>query len=254
MSIGTNGAVFKTICGVLALGVCTFAHAVPWVQYADIASDSFCDVVNAANLELVVLEETGELVGVSGTDVVFLDTFVDEAGSVFYQDRPAGVIVFAEDGDGFRTLWWITLFDDVANVNEFTGEPTPTGLFPDDFVDVPCDACPFWDRPAECVDSDSDGVEDVFDLCGFTPFDEAADDDGCSCSQLDDDLDGVDNCIDFCPGTPLDLIADADGCAIQGPPAGEIVISICGSVNTMVLAVMLCGLVGLRLRLCQRYS
>ena len=138
-------------------------------------------------------------------------------------------------------------------MNQFTGAPTPTGLFPDDFVAVPCDACPFWDIPAECIDSDSDGVADAFDLCAFTPFDEAADGDGCSCSEFDDDLDGVDNCIDLCPETPLDLIAAADGCATQMPPGGEIVISICGSVNTMVLAMMLCGLVGLRLRLCQRY-
>lgn len=206
----SSGAV---ICIWLAIGLSTPAQAAPWVLYADTASDSLCDVVNAANLELVVLEATGELVGVTRTDVVFLDTFVDDDGFVFFQGLPAGFIEFAEDGDGFRTLWWLTLLGDVANVNEFTGEPTPTGLLPVDFFDVPCDACPFWDEPAECLDSDLDGVEDLFDLCPFTPLDEIADIDGCSCSQLDSDLDGIDDCFDLCPFTPLDEIPDIDGCS-----------------------------------------
>lgn len=206
----SSGAV---ICVWLAVGLSTSAQAAPWVLYADVASDSLCDVVNAANLELVVLEATGELVGITRTDVIFLDTFVDEDGFVFFQGLPAGFIEFAEDGDGFRTLWWLTLLGDVADVNEFTGEPTLTGLLPADFVDVPCDACPFWDEPAECLDSDLDGVEDLFDLCPFTPLDEIADIDGCSCSQLDSDLDGIDDCFDLCPFTPLDELPDIFGCS-----------------------------------------
>lgn len=213
MSIREHTTVIATVCGLFVAVLCTSGHAAPWVPYADTVSDSVCDVVNAANLELVVLEASGEFVGITGTDVVFLDTFVDEDGTVFYEGQLAGFIDFAEDGDGFRTLWWFTLLGDVANVNEFTGEPTPTGLVPEDFVDVPCDACPLWDEPAECLDTDLDGVEDAFDFCPLTPFDELADVDGCSCSQIDGDGDGVDACDDVCPDTPLTELADFFGCS-----------------------------------------
>ena len=203
MLIGRNGVIPHLTWFAVLLGSTGSALAVPWIQYADSISDSVCEVVNAANLEFVVLEDTGELVGITGIDTLFVDTFVDEDGFVFYLGDLAGSIEFAEDGEGFRTLWWLTLFGDVANVNEFTGEPTSTGLMPLDFVDVPCDACPFWDEPAECVDSDFDGVVDFYDLCPFTPLNELADRDGCSCSQLDLDGDGVNACDDLCPDTPL---------------------------------------------------
>jgi len=263
----------------LASGAFMPARALPWIQFADSESNSLCDVVNAANLELVVLE-TGELTGITGPDAIFIDTFVDDEGFVFFQEFPAGFIEFAEDADGFRTLWWFTDFGDLVNVNEFTGEPTPTSIFPDEFADVPCNACPFWDEPAECEDSDGDGVEDIFDLCPFTPFDdiadidgcscsqidadadgviacddfcpdtpldEFADDFGCSCSQLDDDLDGVDNCFDLCFDTPADALVDIDGCAIRLRPAVQI--SFCGSFGAMIIGAMFFGLAGFRSRL-----
>ncbi len=215
MAIGTKRSVVIAVCGAITAGFCADARGVPWELYADTASDSVCDVVNAANLELVVLYPTGELVGITGVDSVFLDTYVDQDNFVYYQGDVVGFIEFAEDGDGYRTLWWFTVYDDVANVNEFTGEPTPTGLQPFDFFDVPCDACPYWDVPEECTDTDLDGVEDAFDLCPHTALSEIADIDGCSCDQLDDDWDGVDNCYDLCPNTPADLIAGSDGCACE---------------------------------------
>jgi len=208
-----NSSKASVLAGLFVLGLCVDALALPWIQFADAESSSVCEVVNAANLELVVLASTGELAGVSGTDVVFADTFVDADGLVFYFGDPAGYIEFAVDADGFRTLWWFTDFNDVANVNEFTGEPTSTGLLPIDFGDVPCDACPFWDVPAECFDSDDDGVEDAFDLCPDTPLDLVADEDGCACEELDGDLDGINACFDLCADTPLDEIPDIDGCS-----------------------------------------
>ncbi len=197
------------------LGVSSAAQAAPWLLYVDEGSPSVCDVVNAANIELVVLSDTGQLAGITGTDVIFLDTFVDGDGLVWFLDDPAGTIEFVEDGDGFRTLWWLTSQGDVVNVNEFTGEPGSTGLFPEEFFDVPCEACPQWDVPEECVDEDDDGVADALDLCPDTLFDEVADGVGCSCGQLDSDLDGVDDCIDLCPETPLSFLAEADGCACE---------------------------------------
>ncbi|MGD2110570.1 MAG: hypothetical protein PVI86_14415 [Phycisphaerae bacterium] len=206
----------KKACGAvlcaLTLQVAASAQTLPWLQFEDPVSGSICDVVNAANLELVVLDPTGELAGVTGTDVIFLDTFVDNTGNVFFQGIPAGFIDFAADGDGFATLWLFTPFGDLADIDEFTGQLAATNLFPTDFIDVPCDACPFWDEPDECQDSDVDGVVDAFDICPLTPLDELPDVDGCSCSQLDDDLDGVDNCFDLCPDTPLIVLVDVDGC------------------------------------------
>ena len=215
MLSGTGRHALGAIIGVTALGLGGVAQALPWVQYVDPVNGSVCDVVNAANMELVVLDEFGTLAGITGTDVEFLDTFVDGDGSVFFQGVPAGYVDFAVDGDGFSTLWLFTPFGDVGNVDLFTGAILPTGLLPVDFFDVPCDACPFWDEPDECLDSDFDGIEDAFDLCPFTLFGEIVNDFGCSCSDLDDDLDGVDNCIDLCPNTPFDLIAEADGCACE---------------------------------------
>ena len=242
------GTLCSVLIGTVVLGCATTARAVPWVLFVDAESASICDVVNAANAELVVLDTTGELVIVSGIDPEPLfDTFVDDEGLVFFGGLPAGFIEFAEDGDGFRTLWWFVSVDDVANVNEFTGEPTATGALAFDFTDVPCDACEFWDDPADCADTDLDGVDDRFDDCLLTPLNEAADALGCSCSQLDDDADDVDNCFDLCPGTSLLDAVDIDGCAIViivEPPGSTTVIA-CGSFGAMILPVLLCGLVGL---------
>ena len=195
--------------------VAATASAAPWVLYVDADSASSCDLINAANVELVTLSATGELAGVTGTDVIFADTFVDGDGFVFYRGEPAGAIEFAVDAEGFRTLWWLTSLGDLVNVNLFTGEPTGTGVFPDEYADVPCDACPFWDVPSECLDSDGDGVVDIDDLCDFTPANEEADTLGCSCSQLDTDQDGVDDCVDLCPDTSPSYAADLDGCACE---------------------------------------
>ena len=189
-------------------------QAVPWDIFEDPASSSVCDTVNAGNAELVVLSDTGELVYITHTDLILTATFVDADGFVFFDMLPVGVIDFAEDGDGFRTLWWTALDGTVIELDELTLEPVTTDLFPTDFHDVPCDACELWDDPTDCVgDQDGDGIIDVVDACPDTPLDEPADVFGCSCSQLDDDDDGVDNCFDDCPDTPLGELADDGGCA-----------------------------------------
>ena len=80
------------------------AQFIPWDTFIDDASDSICDVVNAGNAQLVVLNTTRQFVIVTGSDVTLVDTFVDTNGLVFFEGEPAGVIGFALDGDGFRTL------------------------------------------------------------------------------------------------------------------------------------------------------
>jgi hypothetical protein len=206
---------------VILLGLLCAAPArgqvVPWVVFEDTQSASTCDLINAANAELVLLSATAELVIVTGVDLILTDTFVDLDGFVYYAGFPAGVISFAEDADGFRTLWWTSSTGRVVDVDPFTGEPSETAWFPSAYSNVPCDACDYWDDPADCgdvlFDTDEDGVPNGIDLCPNTPFDEFADADGCSCSQLDSDLDGVDDCYDLCASTPLSEIADFDGCS-----------------------------------------
>jgi hypothetical protein len=68
-----------------------------------------------------------------------------------------------------------------------------------------------FDSPG--ADSDGDGVPNGADACPETPAGEAADDDGCSCSQLDEDRDRVNDCDDRCPRTPLHTPVDANGCS-----------------------------------------
>ena len=198
----------------VGMGSNRLANAVPWDIFDDPNSASTCDAVNASNVELVVLSDTGQLVIITGTDLVLTATFVDADGFVFFGGLPVGVIDFAEDGDGLRTLWWTSLNGTVVEVDLFTGEPSTTDLLPSDFHGVPCDACELWDDPADCVgDQDGDGIIDVVDACPDTPPDEPVDIDGCSCSQTDTDADGVDDCVDDCPDTPPDEPVDEDGCA-----------------------------------------
>jgi hypothetical protein len=123
----------------------------PWQLLLDSASSSSCDVINADNAQLVLLTATSQLSIVTQTDVTLQDTQVDADGFVTFEGQPAGAIGFATDGDGLRTVWWMSLTGTVVNVNGFTGEPTQTNKSPSDFFDVACDACQFWDDPTVCA-------------------------------------------------------------------------------------------------------
>jgi hypothetical protein len=123
----------------------------PWQLLLDSASSSSCDVINAANAQLVLLTATSQLSIVTQTDVTLQDTQVDADGFVTFEGNAAGAIGFATDGDGKRTVWWMSLTGTVVNVNGFTGQPTETNRSPADFSNVACDACPFWDDPTVCA-------------------------------------------------------------------------------------------------------
>ena len=175
MKLSRAGIVLRVL--LVSLGICAapvLAQEIPWDLFEDLESASVCDVINAENVELVVLHDTGQLVLVTGPDVVLVDTFVDEDGNVFFGPDPAGFIDFDLDGDGLRSLWWLSLTGNVVSVDGFTGEPTPTNLFPFDFFDVPCDACNFWDDPAVCAVLVDPNVSDepgppllTFNFCGL---------------------------------------------------------------------------------------
>ena len=137
-------------CLVVLIVGCTAAWAAGqtvWDVFSDGLSDSACGVVNTARSELVVLTNTAQLLIVSRTDTLLEDTFVDADGFVVFEGADAGVIEFAEDGDGFRTLFWLTLDGRVVELDPFTAQPSAGDLFPEEFQDVPCDACAFVDFP-----------------------------------------------------------------------------------------------------------
>jgi len=145
----TTATAFAAILAVAPTGA--VAQTKPWELFLDSASNAACDVINANNAQLVLLTGTGQLSIVTGTDVTLQDTLVDADGFVTFEGQPAGAIGFATDGDGKRTVWWMSLTGTVVNVNGFTGEPTQTDKLPSDFVDVACDACPFWDDASVCA-------------------------------------------------------------------------------------------------------
>jgi len=131
---------------------------------------SRCDLINAANADLVVLSDTAELMLVSTQDTILEDTFVDEDNNVFIGDQPVGFIDFATDGDGFRTLWWLAPSGFVVWIDTLTLEATESEWLPTDFVDVPCNACDgFWDNAADCPPPDPGPTPDrgpIFRICG----------------------------------------------------------------------------------------
>ena len=157
----------RWVTAILLLAAPSFAQDVPWDAFTDNLSLSFCDVINASNAELVVLTDTAQLVIITGTDTILVDSFVDENNDVFIGDEPAGFIAYAEDGDGFRTLWWQSLTGRVVNVDGFSGVPSETDLFPIDFTNVPCDACDFWDDPSACAAPPDPAPPIVFNFCGL---------------------------------------------------------------------------------------
>jgi len=227
----------------------TLAQNVPW----DFFPDSPCDVVNAGNLEFVVLTQTGELVVVTEEDYSLgVDAFVNLDGVYFFAGIPFGQILSAYDGNGFLTVWLLAPDGTVLELDPDTGGPIFTDLIPDDFLGVPCDAFALWD------DDDFDGVLDEFDAC---PLDFGDYSFGCPCEVFDDDEDAVNNCFDSCPNTPIAEFVDNDGCEIivvvQPPPVTVIqpppVTFVCGNFSTLTLAMTFGALVTLRLAR-RRYS
>jgi hypothetical protein len=150
-----------------------------WDVFHDALSESSCGIVNTVNSELVVRTDTAQLMLVTRTDLTLLDTFVDAESFVFFEGERVGVIDFADDGDGFRTLWWLTFDGQIMELDPLTAEPFAGDLIPEDFTDVPCDACAFVDNPpaSVCFDDVPEvpiDIGPIIDLCGTGLFGNAA--------------------------------------------------------------------------------
>lgn len=254
--VRSAGLAFAFFCSVVSV---VDAQGVdPWIVYLDDESTSACAVVNTVDAQLVVLADTNELAIVSGSDVILGDTLVTD-GFVTFAGDPAGRIVFAEDGDGLRSLWWLDLTGHVVGVDGFTLEPFSTDSFPDEYSDVPCDPAPLWDG---CLSDDecADGNECTLDLCvngectqavldgtACSDGDPCTIDDECvvgecagiptfACCQSDDDCDDDNDCsIDNCT-LGICIHASRDGGCDDGSEcttADECVSGVC--VGTVIL-------------------
>jgi len=161
--------IVATVAVMLVCAPPTFGLNVPWDTFEDAESTSVCDLVNADNVELVVMHDTGELVIVTGSDVALAGSLVDLQGDVFIDGQPVGFITFAEDGDDFRTLWWVSLTGRAVHVDGLTGAVSESDRSPIDFTDVPCSACEFWDDQSICAPSDpvADGTKLILNFCGL---------------------------------------------------------------------------------------
>jgi len=160
-----NASRLVSLAAVLAIAGSASAQ-VPWSTF--IGTD--CDLINAANAELVVLD-TGQLMIVSGPDIPLSGIFVNDTSDIFLDDGvdllPVGFISLELDGDGNESLWWVSLTGNVVDVDGFTGEPTETDLIPVDFNFAFCDACDFWDDTSVCgaiINDPPSGV--TVQLCG----------------------------------------------------------------------------------------
>ncbi|MHC5109143.1 MAG: hypothetical protein ACYTHJ_04600 [Planctomycetota bacterium] len=141
----------------------------PWVTFSDLDSTSICDVINAEDAELVLLESTGELVIITGEDEVLEGTFVNLDNDVFFDGVPTGFLTFDTDAEGFRTLWWVSSEGRVINTGGPGGIPVEIDAFPSDFENVPCDACDFWDDADLCasLNQNPEFPQLNLDFCGL---------------------------------------------------------------------------------------
>lgn len=150
----------------LGISTHTTAQIPPWEIRTDPQTLTDCAVINAENVELIVLEDTGELVivsedGLDVVDTVILDTQVDAIGNVFFLDAQVGQIAFAEDATGRTTMWWLdTLSDRVYQYDTVLELPILGNLAPFDVVGLDCDPCPVWDFPEDCGVLIDDGHTD----------------------------------------------------------------------------------------------
>jgi hypothetical protein len=157
-----SSAVFALACGGPALG-----QAPPWAEFQDQITGRSCGIINAANLEIVALRSSGQMmaVGQNGDDIqdfflpgVFVDlNSTDQAGGfpVFADGEFAGIVSFEDDAQRASRVWWgfaDTIEDPLflASYDVNTDVINRTNDTPADFVGAPCDACELWDNPADC--------------------------------------------------------------------------------------------------------
>jgi len=150
------------------------AQTAPWQVFEDGETSTKCSLINADNLELIVLDATGQLVITSSlsndlTDTTLVDSLVDVNGNVYIGGAPAGAIRFAEDANGTIGLWWVSsLTDHVVRFDTVNNMPFETDGFAGDGVGDVCDPCTVWDDQSICTTPDDGGTVPIITInfCG----------------------------------------------------------------------------------------
>ncbi len=144
---------FTALTAVLLMCSPVFAQfGEDWALFIDPETDEECGIVNTAQLELTVIERTGEFVIINGRDTVLDRLFVDTDNTVYYNGFRSGSVVFADDADGYPTVFWVTDRDTVVEVDEESGEPLDSGLLPEEIGNTGCDPCDLVDDRSLCDD------------------------------------------------------------------------------------------------------
>ncbi len=250
--------------GFSAIGGSNVAAQTPFFRLFsdDPSSPSLCDVVNLARAGAGVIDATGELQLLDGAVIPFSE--VDANGFVSVDRAPAGIIGFADDGDGLRTLWWLWFDGSVVDLDPQFGQPRGTLQLPSDFRRVACSACDIiddleicgcGDRP-DCCNEDRDCNDDnecTTDVCESFEcvyrIREAVCDDGDACTENDTCVDGR------CAGVAIEgCVVQPDGPATDGSTAGgggfvpRLAFPICGSGATLAFWLTVVGLATTRAR------
>jgi hypothetical protein len=151
-----------------ALGLCLVAMAHPaqgqWFEFEDPISGSVCGVINAENVRLVLSNETGNLVRISGADRNLANTGVTEGFEVVIDDQFVGLIEFARDDNGRVRAFWTTELGTLYGLTT-DGTPVETDVFPEDDSGL-CDPCELWDNTDDCLIQPEDPGDTITPLCG----------------------------------------------------------------------------------------
>ena|GEM_PF-1148455 len=163
-------AVVTVVIWVLGASSSIRAQERPWWEFEDFESGIVCSLVHAANVDLVVLRSGGEMMVASPPNNVLADVVVDDNFDVFFDGSFAGSIAFAEDADGDRALFWLTITGRVVEVGDFDASPSPSDSSPGDIKGTGCDVCARYPALAGCGPDDDDDDDTVSSpltaLCG----------------------------------------------------------------------------------------
>ncbi len=139
-----------------------------WSVFQDPETGAVCGVVNTSNAELTVVADTGEVIRITGRDTRLDALLVDDDNNVYYNGFAAGRMVYADDADGYPTVFWITDRETVVQLDARTGQPLDSGLFPEEIGNTGCDPCDSIDDDPFCDRDGADGGGFRFGplLCG----------------------------------------------------------------------------------------
>ncbi len=96
----------------------------------------------------------------SPPNTILPDIVVDDLFNVYFDGEFYGSIAFAEDADGDRALFWLSLTGKVVGIGEFDASPTTSDLLPGDIERTGCDACARYPSLPSCGSGSESGGDD----------------------------------------------------------------------------------------------